>query len=108
MERDVAFTSPLVFTKRVIVGQKPAPLRSPEEIVQIAGTVLHGDAPVVGASITLVETGRATQSDALGRYTFANVPVGRYHLLVRAGNRESRHEVAVLPAKDAQFYDVRL
>jgi hypothetical protein len=109
MEREVAFTSPLVLTKRVVVGQRPAPLAGAEEIVQIAGIVTRGDVAVPGVQVTFVELGRTLTTDAFGRYHLPNVPSGRYHVQVETADDTRLFEIAV-PAQGraAPFYDLKL
>ena len=50
---------------------------------QLSGTiVLEGTGgPMHGASILIVELGRSTISGHDGRYQFANVPPGAYHVV---------------------------
>ncbi len=40
--------------------------------------------PIIEATVELVETGNSMQTDSLGRFEFANTPVGVYQLRVRA------------------------
>lgn len=109
MEREVAFTSPLVLTKRVMVGQRPEPLREAEEIVQIAGIVTRADIPLAGVGVTFVELGRSAMTDAFGRYHLPNVPAGNYHVRVETPDDRRQFEITV-PAvgRAAPFYDLRL
>jgi len=102
MEREISFTGPLVFTKRVQVLQRTdLPVRG-DEILQIAG-IVHRDGekaePVAGAQITLVETGQRVQSDHYGRYTFPNIAAGTYHVRVIVGESTTEHTL-VVPAQD--------
>lgn len=64
----------------------------------VSGTLtnsLSHDA-VANATVTVEELGRATNTGADGKFTVANVPAGRYHLLVRAdGFAPKRSEITV-------------
>jgi hypothetical protein len=111
MERDIVFTSPLVFAKRVQVRQQGVPGPG-EEILQIAGIVRGAGAeaqPVVHAEVTLSEIGRVAHSDDFGRYSFANIPAGTYRVRARAGQRVAEHTITVPAAEhDAAHYDLVL
>ncbi|MBC7314860.1 MAG: DUF4255 domain-containing protein [Chloroflexi bacterium] len=107
MDRAVAFTSPLVFTKRAFVRERQAPWR--EEIVQIAGIVTLEGHPVAGARVTLAEMGRTVTTDDFGRYRFGNVPHGRYHVQVRFGQAASESEIVVPNERyELPYYDLHL
>ena len=104
MDRDVAFSGPLVLTKRVSVGQRGTPLTAPafdEEIIQVAGMVHakeDGQRPIAGATLRLVDLGRETVTDRHGRYRFANVPAGTYDIEIVAGEHAERRRIDVPPA----------
>ena len=52
-------------------------LRSHERPAMIAGTIRNGDgAPLVGARVTIAETGKSTTTDSRGRYMIDGVPPG--------------------------------
>lgn len=52
-------------------------------IGSIRGTVTGADAPVVGASVQLVELGRTAHTGSGGEFLFSGVPPGTYHVFVR-------------------------
>ena len=110
MEREVSFTSPLVLTKRLEIGQKTDAISEREEILQIAGIVHRRDKKeqgLAGALVLLVETGRTTRTDGYGRYSFSNIAAGTYHLRVTHGAMTVEHSF-VVPAgdHDAAHYDL--
>jgi len=111
MERDIIFTAPMVFTKRIEVRQRGLP-ETGEEILQIAG-IVHGAGgealPIVGAEVTLLGIARMTRSDGFGRYSFANIPAGTYRVRVAAGQLVAEHTIVVPAAEhDAAHYDLVL
>jgi len=56
-------------------------------------------APISGAVVVIEELRRETTSAADGTFSFAAVPAGRYHLMVKADGYSSRRtEIAVAPA----------
>ncbi|KPA16408.1 hypothetical protein MHK_003370, partial [Candidatus Magnetomorum sp. HK-1] len=67
-----------------VVGENGTILR--RSTGQISGkittTITGGNAIVVGASVTIQETGQQTTTDANGRYHFDNVPIGAYTVIV--------------------------
>ena len=110
MDRDVAFTGPLVLTKRIRVGQREAPYPAQvfdQEILQVAGMVRAKDDPeraVAGAVVRLANLGLETETDAFGRYRFANVPAGEHAMEVVAGGRTQRRSIQVPTADRAAPY----
>ncbi|MEO8910490.1 MAG: TonB-dependent receptor [Gemmatimonadaceae bacterium] len=50
----------------------------------IAGTVLSGGAPVVGAEVRMLELDRQTRAGANGEFSFRDVPKGSYTIFVGA------------------------
>ena len=67
-----------------VVGENGTILkRSTGEISgKIVTTITGGNAIVVGASVTIQETGQQTSTDANGYYHFDNVPIGAYTVKV--------------------------
>ncbi len=66
--------------------------------------------PIVGARIAIVELDLITTSDSNGRYTFSQVPIGKYHLQInwRAGEKLRRETVEINVPAAAGAYDVTL
>jgi len=55
--------------------------------------------PIPGALVVIEELRRETTSAADGTFSFAEVPAGRYHLMVKADGYSSRRtEIAVAPS----------
>ena len=108
MDRDVAFTGPLVLTKRIRVGQRGEEAWD-QEILQVAGMVRAKDdpqRPMAGAVVRLADLGLETETDAHGRYRFANVPAGEHSMEVVVGGRTERRSIQVPPAdRSAPYVD---
>src|ERR1044071_4945137 len=66
--------------------------------------------PLAAARITIVELDVATTSDSNGQYTFAQVPIGNYHLQInwRAGEKLRRQTVEINVPASAGAYDITL
>ena len=106
MDRDVAFTGPLVLTKRIRVGQRGEEAWD-QEILQVAGMVRAKDdpqRPMAGAVVRLANLGLETETDAYGRYRFANVPAGEHSMEVVVGGRTERRSIQVPPADRSASY----
>ncbi|MGD2105654.1 MAG: Pvc16 family protein [Anaerolineae bacterium] len=97
-------TGPLVLSKEVCVEQGVLGEGPFERIVQIAGTVRDGEGqPVLGATVSVKERGYTSVTDDQGRYTFPNVPQGKYTFVVSVpGDKPTMHSVSVL----SQDYDL--
>ncbi len=108
MDRDVAFTGPLVLTKRIRVGQRGEEAWD-QEILQVAGMVRAKDdpqRPVAGAVVRLTDLGLEGETDAYGRYRFANVPAGEHAVEIVVGERTERRSIQVPPAdRSAPYLD---
>lgn len=108
MDRDVAFTGPLVLTKRIRVGQRGEEAWD-QEILQVAGMVRAKDdpqRPMAGAVVRLANLGLETETDAHGRYRFANVPAGEHSMEVVVSGRTERRSIQVPPAdRSAPYVD---
>ena len=66
----------------------------------ISGQLLNSlsGAPISGAVVMIEELRRETTSAGDGTFSFAGVPAGRYHLMVKADGYSSRRsEIAVAP-----------
>ena len=59
---------------------------------------LSGDA-ISGATVVIEELRRQTTSAADGTFSFAGVPAGTYHLIVRAQGYSSRRTEITVPAR---------
>jgi iron complex outermembrane receptor protein len=67
----------------------------------IAGTVRSGDAPIVGASVRVLEMDRALRTGAGGTFTFLDVSAGTYTLFVSAAGHASESKVVTVKAARA-------
>jgi hypothetical protein len=114
MELFAPVTAPLVITEEIRLGErtgteeekiKPA---TQQDLFRIGGQVTDtGNAPVVGASVTLVETGLTTQTDADGYYILDRLAPGIYNLRIQAGATVKSISMTV-PAPAGSNYNVQL
>lgn len=79
----------------------PRALAQSVAIAQVAGRVIDPTgAPVSGASVKAIETGKqqthATISDDQGRYVFPNLPVGSYRLEVQASGFKTYEQSGII------------
>jgi len=115
MDRDVAFTGPLVLTKRIRVGQREAPYPVEifdQEILQVAGMVRAKDDPqraIAGAVVRLADLGLEAETDAYGRYRFANVPAGEHAIEIVVDGRTEQAHINVPPRdRTAPYLDLEV
>ena len=84
-----------------------------------AGRLLGGDlggqvtdartrAPLPGAEVTLLPSGRTVAADPGGRFSFADLPAGNYTLQVRYLGFEPRVEPVAVPAAGAGTVNIAL
>lgn len=67
---------------------------------ELSGTLRDASAlPVAGATVTLPELGRATTTDANGRYSFDGLAAGRYAIAVSVADDIRQHSSAAVPAE---------
>jgi hypothetical protein len=99
-------TGPVVRTKRIRVEQGMLREGPFEEILQVAGTVRDGEGqPVAGATVRVQERGFTATTDEEGRYTFPNLPQGKYTFVVSPPEGKPKtSDVSVL----SQDYDLML
>ena len=66
--------------------------------------------PIVGARIAIVELDLNTTSDSNGRYSFSQIPIGKYHLQInwRAGEKIRRETVEINVPAAVGAYDITL
>lgn len=110
MERQIAFTGPLVLTKQITFSRIPGGSIG-EDIWQIAGIVHRKGAaiPLAGVEVKLVEVGRVTTSDPFGRYSFTRIAPGTYHVQAQVGGKEVERSISVPPQdSDLTHYDLAL
>ena len=70
------------------------------QTVSLSGVVRSEGKPVEFASVTLAQTPYGTQADSVGRFTFVNLPTGRYELQASAiGYRQYARTVNLQPDK---------
>ncbi|WP_298269399.1 Pvc16 family protein [Geobacter sp.] len=107
-------TVPMVLTGEVLLGERTAPhettLKAGTEVrsFRIGGRVTGtGDAPVAGATVTLVERGISATSDGDGRFVLGAMKPGSYTLHVVKGGTVKDVAITV-PAPGGQNYDVQL
>jgi hypothetical protein len=114
MEVFAPITAPTVITEIVRLGKRTAP--DEEEIIpstlqtffRIGGRVTGAaNAPVASATVTLVGTGFAAQTDADGEYILGSIPAGPYTLRVQSG-ATIRDKLVTVPATAGNDYDVQL
>lgn len=109
VDREWAFSGPMVFTKQVDFTQRGVEME-PELVLQIGGVIYakdNGSIPLVDAEVLVVERGQRARSDRFGRYTFRNLPPGSYTFRVAAQGRTSDHPLTI-PAgtADLTMYDL--
>ena len=104
----------LVITEEVRVGKRTAPdaeaisLPTRQIFFRIGGRVTDAsNAPVAGATVTLVGTGFAAQTMADGTYTLSAIPAGTYTLHVQSG-ATTRNVTVTIPASAGSHYNVQL
>ena len=114
MEVFAPVTAPIVITEEVRLGERTAPdaeaisLPTRQISFRIGGRVTDAsNAPVEGATVTLVGTGFAAQTMADGNYTLSVVPAGTYTLRVQSG-ATTRNVMVTIPAPAGSHYNVQL
>jgi hypothetical protein len=67
-------------------------------------------APIAGARIAIVELDVHTTSDSSGRYSFSEIPIGKYNLRInwRAGEKLKRRNLEINVPAAAGAYDIEL
>lgn len=107
-------TAPVVITEEVRVGERTAPdaevISGPtrQTFFRIGGRVTDaGNAPVAGATVTLVGTGFATRTGADGDYTLGSIPAGTYTLRVQSGVT-TKDITVTIPVSAGSNYNVQL
>jgi len=103
----------LVITEEVRLGERTAPdadaisLPTRQIFFRIGGRVTDAsNAPVAGATVTLVGTGFAAQTMADGTYTLSEIPAGTYTLRVQSG-ATIRNVTVTIPASAGSHYNVQ-
>jgi hypothetical protein len=111
MARPISFEAPLVLSRRMAIRDRQVAGREGDEVYQIAGLVVRrkDGAPVPGASVTLLDSGRSAVTDRFGRFSFIRLAAGSYQAQVTAKGQSAQHTLAV-PAQghDAAYYDLEL
>ena len=73
----------------------------------IAGNVRGGGAPIVGATVRLLELDRVQHTGASGQFTFTDVPIGKYRLFVAvSGYASATKLVTVTVGTTAATFDL--
>lgn len=111
VDREYVFDHPLVLTKRVqfhpLAGPTPV-----EEVIQIAGIVhegKNGARPIPDAEVIVVERGQSTRTDRFGRYSFRNLPPGRYTFRVTTPKGQAEHVLTIPSAnRELNMYDLEV
>jgi len=99
LDLEVALVTPLVLTK--VLRFPPGPGAEPEELVQVAGAVRDRAQPeqaIVSATVSVQGRGLEAVTDDQGRYTFRDLPRGRYTLKVRAPGRPEKEILINVPS----------
>jgi iron complex outermembrane receptor protein len=74
----------------------------------LVGTVQGGGAPVVGATVRLLELDRVQHTSAAGQFTFADVPAGTYRMFVAVtGYASATDTVRVTSGTTRVTFDLR-
>ena len=105
-------TAPVVITSEVRIGVRSSAvettLATQQGVFQIGGSVTGaGNAPVAGATVSLLDTGLATTTDADGRYRLGPMASGTYTLRVQAGATVQETRLTV-PVTAGQHYNVQV
>jgi hypothetical protein len=109
MERQVAFTGPLVLTKQVQFSRMPEGPTN-ESLWQVAG-IIHRKgavaAPLAGVVVQLLELGRQVTSDGFGRFSFSGIAPGAFHLFAQVDDNKVERKILVPPSDtDLTHYDL--
>jgi hypothetical protein len=97
---------PLVRTKEIRVGEIAQTPR--EDLLQIGGFAYRKGEPlnnVPGVKIVIADTAFETETDAQGKFTFANVPAGEYAFRIQPPTGKARVQKIVVPAPS---YDIEV
>lgn len=107
MEAFAPETAPTVITQRTRIEQQGLPATR-ETFFRIGGRVTNAaDAPVVSATVTLVEIGLVATTNADGRYNLGAMPEGNYNIRVQSGLTVQNVNITV-PATAGNNYNVQL
>jgi hypothetical protein len=109
MDRAVAFTSPWVISRRLDILDRTAAETTRSTAYEIAGVIYQADggAAIAGASVTVVETGRACVTDQFGRYHLGGLPAGDSQIRVQVHDRQVLHRIPI-PSENLQSYDIKI
>jgi hypothetical protein len=114
MERFAPMTAPMVITEEIRVGERTGSEEEQikpstrQDLFRIGGRITDAaSVPVVGATVTLIETGFTTRTDANGRYILDSLAPGVYTLRMQAGATLKTVTITV-PAPAGSNYDVQL
>jgi len=114
MERFAPVTAPIVITEETRLGERTGSeeeqIKSStrQDLFRIGGRITDAaSVPVVGATVTLIETGLTTRTDADGRYILDSLAPGIYTLRMQAGATVKTVTITV-PAPAGSNYDVQL
>jgi iron complex outermembrane receptor protein len=66
----------------------------------ISGTVRSSGAPIVGATVRVVELDRLTRTDASGSFAFRSIPVGSYRVFVSVTGYASASQTIAVASND--------
>ena len=87
---------PLVRTKEVRVTALDAEWQ--ETIIQVGGFALRKGEPLVGAKVTIEGTGFEVETDAEGKFSFANLPAGEYTLRIEPPAGKAQKQKVAVPS----------
>ena len=97
---------PLVRTKEIRVGEFAEAPR--EGLLQIGGFAYRKGSPLStlpGVKIAIANTAFEAETDAQGKFTFANVPAGEYAFRIQPPTGKAREQKIVVPAPS---YDIEV
>jgi len=95
-------TAPLLALAALALGAVSVPAQG------VTGTVRSGGAPIVGATVRLLELDRVAHTGAQGRFTFSRVPGGTYTVFVSAlGYTSATDTVRVSSGEATAAFDLK-
>jgi hypothetical protein len=109
MEREVAFTAPLVISRRTDLLLSESPMVTRTAVFDIGGVVYAGKegAAINGVSVVVLDSSQECVTDRFGRFRLSNLTEGSHTLKVSVDGRSAEHSV-VVPSENLQAYDLTI